>query len=130
MEPRRAHALVVVVFAAVVLGVVTRFGVDGDVPAVCMNPVRRDGLVVCDGVGDDIGAAAWMFGGKLDLNTADATALARIRGIGPSLANKIIAARALKGGFTSLADLDDVDGVGPKMLEKLSTAVEVKALPK
>ena len=99
MEPRRAHALVVVVFAAVVLGVVTRFGVDGDVPAVCMNPVRRDGLVVCDGVG-------------------------------PSLANKIIAARALKGGFTSLADLDDVDGVGPKMLEKLSTAVEVKALPK
>lgn len=66
-----------------------------------------------------------MFGGKLDLNTADANSLARIRGIGPSLANKIIAAREAKGGFVSIDDLDDVEGVGPKMLAKLADAVEV-----
>lgn len=130
MERRRARALLVVAVCAVVVGVVARVRLDGPAPAPCAQPAFRDGLVVCDGVGEPLGPAAWMFGGKLDLNTADANSLARIRGIGPSLANRIIAAREARGGFASLDDLDDVEGVGPKMLAKLADAVEVVTPPR
>ena len=125
VEHLRARALVAVVVFALAAGAFSRARLDGPVPAPCPSPALQDGIVVCDGAGEPLGASAWMFGGKLDLNTADANSLARIRGIGPSLANKIIAARDAKGSFTSLNDLDDISGVGPKMLAKLADAVEV-----
>jgi competence protein ComEA len=68
-----------------------------------------------------------LFNGKLDLNTADADSLARIRGIGPALANRIVAAREERGGFRSVSDLDDVDGIGPKLLERIAAEVDVLA---
>jgi competence ComEA-like helix-hairpin-helix protein len=58
----------------------------------------------------------------VNLNTATQEELETLPGVGPVLAGRIIAARANKP-FTSLADLDQVPGIGPKMLEKLGDRV-------
>lgn len=64
-------------------------------------------------------------GAKLNLNTATTAQLELLPGIGPSLAARIVAYRAANGRFTSIADLDKVDGIGPKTLERLSPLVTV-----
>lgn len=60
--------------------------------------------------------------GKVNLNTASQAELEALPGVGPSLAERIIAARQ-EAPFTSLSDLDRVSGVGPKLLKKLETQV-------
>ncbi len=127
MQQRRAAATVGLTTAAVLVGVLARVPWPGEVPAPCAQPARVGAAVVCDGRGEPLGAAAWLFNGKLDLNSADADSLARIRGIGPALANRIVAAREARGGFRSVSDLDDVDGIGPKLLERIAAEVDVLA---
>lgn len=60
--------------------------------------------------------------GKINLNTASQQELETLPGVGPKLAKNIIAARQKKP-FTSLEDLDQVSGFGPKLLEKISDRV-------
>ncbi len=57
----------------------------------------------------------------IDLNTADAETLTQIAGIGPALAERIIAARP----FKSLEDLRRVSGIGPSFLEQLRPHVSL-----
>jgi len=52
--------------------------------------------------------------GKVDLNTADATALETLDGIGPALAQRILDFRKKNGGFSSVNDLQNVAGIGDK----------------
>lgn len=59
---------------------------------------------------------------RINLNTATQAELESLPGVGPSLAKRIIAARQQKR-FTSLADFDQLNGVGPKLLEKLKDRV-------
>ncbi|MGD1712350.1 DUF655 domain-containing protein [Hydrocoleum sp. CS-953] len=59
---------------------------------------------------------------KINLNTATAEELETLPGVGPKLAERIIQTRKNKP-FKSLADLDQVSGIGPKMLDKLSDRV-------
>ena len=59
---------------------------------------------------------------KINLNTATAAELETLPGVGKKLAQRIIQARQNKP-FASLADLDQISGVGPKMLDKLSDRV-------
>jgi competence protein ComEA len=55
----------------------------------------------------------------VDINTADAVALdENITGVGPKLAEAIVAFREENGPFTSVDDLTRVKGIGPKMVEK------------
>ena len=58
-------------------------------------------------------------GGTVDLNTADATELQTLPGVGPATAEKIIAHRETVGPFTGLQDLDAVPGIGPATLDRL-----------
>lgn len=127
VQQQRAAATVALTAAALFVGVLARVPWPGEVPAPCAQPARVGAVVVCDGRGAPLGAAAWLFNGKLDLNTADADSLARIRGIGPALANRIVSAREERGGFRSVSDLDDVDGIGPKLLERIAAEVDVLA---
>jgi phosphatidylserine/phosphatidylglycerophosphate/cardiolipin synthase-like enzyme/predicted flap endonuclease-1-like 5' DNA nuclease len=60
--------------------------------------------------------------GQVNLNTATQAELEALPGIGPGLAQRIMAARQQQP-FTSLADLDRVSGVGPKLLQKLEPHV-------
>lgn len=63
--------------------------------------------------------------GLLDINTADATALESLPGIGPALAARILAYRAEHGAFQNIDDLDDVSGIGPALLAKIRPYITV-----
>jgi competence protein ComEA len=108
------------------MGVLSRLPPGGRPSTACPQPALRDGVVVCDGRGDDPGGRAWLLGRKLDVNTASAADLERIPGIGHALASRIVDERHRRGRFAHLTELDEVDGVGPKLLAKLATLVEVR----
>jgi competence ComEA-like helix-hairpin-helix protein len=63
----------------------------------------------------------------IDVNTADARELARLPGIGPELARRIIAEREDNGSFVSLIDLQRVKGIGPRKAAMLSGWIKFSA---
>jgi uncharacterized protein len=62
----------------------------------------------------------------VELNTASAPLLARVAGIGPSLAKKIVLYRNERGAFKSRRDLADVAGVGPRTFEQAAGFLRVR----
>jgi len=62
--------------------------------------------------------------GLIDLNHASAEELEELPGIGPSLAEKILAARA-EQPFGNLSDLERVSGIGSRTLERLRPFAKV-----
>ncbi len=63
-----------------------------------------------------------LTGEKLNINTATQAELEALPGIGTQLAQRIITARKQQP-FSSLEDLDQVSGIGDKLLEKLRDRV-------
>lgn len=61
----------------------------------------------------------------VNLNTASASELDRLPGIGPSLAKEIIAYRESHGAFAKVEDLLSVPGIGPAKLDALYGLVRV-----
>ena len=55
----------------------------------------------------------------VNLNTADAETLETLPGIGTVLAQRIIEHRTELGGFTSIQQLLDVEGIGNKTVENI-----------
>ena len=53
---------------------------------------------------------------RININTADAATLQSLPGIGEILAQRIIAYRNENGPFTSVYDLQNVEGIGSKKL--------------
>lgn len=62
-------------------------------------------------------------GGPVSLNSATAEQLDALPGIGPSLAQQIIAYRTAQGPFTSIDQLTEVPGIGPAKMEQLRPLV-------
>ena len=62
--------------------------------------------------------------GKININTATIDELKKINGVGDSKANSIIKYRETNGGFSSIEDLKNVDGIGEKMFEKMKDSIE------
>jgi len=60
---------------------------------------------------------------KININTADKNELTKIKGIGPSKADKIIAFREKVGKFEKKEDLLQIKGIGEKTLEKMSNQI-------
>lgn len=64
-------------------------------------------------------------GGRIDLNSADASALDTLPRIGPAIAERIVRWREEHGAFTSVDDLLAIPGIGEKMLAALRDLVTV-----
>jgi competence protein ComEA len=64
-------------------------------------------------------------GPKINLNTATVEQLDALDGIGPTMAQKILAYRQQHGGFRSVGELDQVPGIGEKRLAALKDLVTV-----
>jgi competence protein ComEA len=103
---------------------------EADPAAVNLAAVVADGQQIAVGVpgaatssaGTAAGSAA---GGPVNLNTATASDLDALPGIGPVLAQRIVSYRDQQGRFTSVEQLDDVPGIGPSIYDQLKTLVSV-----
>ncbi|MFF4876210.1 helix-hairpin-helix domain-containing protein [Micromonospora sp. NPDC000668] len=101
-----------------------------------LNPARKvtDGELIVVGVtpppvpGDAAGPAvggAAPAAGPLNLNTATLAQLDALPGVGPVLAQRILTHRDQHGGFKSVGDLRQVDGIGDARYEQLKDLVTV-----
>ncbi|MCB2203050.1 RNA-binding transcriptional accessory protein [bacterium] len=63
----------------------------------------------------------------VEVNTASATLLTHIAGIGPSLAENIVAHREEQGSFESRESIRDVPGMGPKTFQQAAGFLRTRA---
>ncbi|HEY1274258.1 MAG TPA: ComEA family DNA-binding protein [Thermoleophilaceae bacterium] len=90
--------------------------------------VPRRGAAAPGGAAGGAGAAganaAAAPGVKVSLGSATAEQLDGLDGIGPTLAQRIVEYRQAHGGFSSIDQLGEVEGIGEKRLEALREAVQ------
>jgi competence protein ComEA len=110
-------------------------GPRADLSAVNLAAKLEDGLQVvvpvrgaavgasgASGVSGPAGAAAG--GAKPSLGSATIEQLDQIDGIGPTLAQRIVEYRTQHGGFGSIGELREVEGIGAKRFETLHEALQ------
>jgi competence protein ComEA len=89
-------------------------------------PVLDGDHVQIPGPGEETAASVDGGGaGPISLNRADAAALETLPGVGPVLAERIIAHRESNGPFQSVDDLLEVPGIGEAKLASLRDLVTV-----
>ena len=100
-----------------------------DLQAVNLARPLSDGeqltVPVIGAAGEDGGDSTAAGDGLVDLNDAEQTELETLPGIGPALAQRIIAWREENGGFRSVEDLLAVSGIGDSVLAGLKDLVRV-----
>ena len=62
---------------------------------------------------------------QLDINSATWIEWMQLEGVGPALANRIVADRRLHGPFRAISDLQRVPGIGPQTLDRLRPALTI-----
>jgi len=75
--------------------------------------------------GTGSGSSSAGTGVKVNINTASETELETLPGIGPVTAGKIIAYRTDHGKFSTIDELQEVSGIGPKTMAQLEPYVTV-----
>ncbi len=91
----------------------------GDVPAGVSSPGAG-------GKGAAAAGAADASDGRIDLNTADAKLLKTLPGIGDVKAGAIIAFREAHGGFTSVEEVKQVDGIKDALFSQIEPLICVR----
>jgi competence protein ComEA len=86
--------------------------------------VGAPGAAAAGGADPDPAASSAAPAGRLNLNTASASELDALPGVGPVLAQRIVDHRK-QGPFTSVDQLDDVPGIGPARAAELAELVAV-----
>jgi competence protein ComEA len=81
------------------------------------------GVAPAAGVAGSLGSPSPSGETLVNLNTADQAALDTLPGVGPVTAEAILAWREDNGGFTSVDELLEVDGIGPATLEDIAPLV-------
>lgn len=69
--------------------------------------------------------ATGVFTDKVNINTASASELITLDGVGESTAAKIIAYRQANGSFASIEDIKKVSGIGDKKYEAIKDRITV-----
>lgn len=64
--------------------------------------------------------------GAVNINKANSAQLQTLHGIGPTKAQEIIKYRKAHGGFKTVDELVNVNGIGPKTLQKLKPQASVR----
>ncbi|TKR21919.1 ComEA family DNA-binding protein [Cellulomonas hominis] len=105
------------------LAAVVQDGAQIRVPAPGEEPVVVD--EAGGGAGAGGGGPAGAAGGAVDVNTAGGAELQTLPGIGPVLAERIVAWREANGPFASVDALLDVSGIGPAVLGQIRDLVRV-----
>lgn len=70
-------------------------------------------------------ASGNVSGGKVNINTASASELTSLKGVGEATAEKIVAYREANGPFKKPEDLKRVSGIGDKKFEAVKDAITV-----
>ena len=63
---------------------------------------------------------------KININTADSEELQKLKGIGPSIAERIINYRTSYGDYVTIEEIMEVKGIGEKTFEKIKEYICVK----
>jgi competence protein ComEA len=84
-------------------------------------PVRGESIAPVATEPGGVLAEVW----PININSADATRLEDLPGVGPATAAAIIAHRDQKGPFASVDQLADVRGIGPAKLDAIRALVTV-----
>lgn len=79
-------------------------------------------LGTLNGGGEEAGSGA-AGDGPLDLNTATQEQLESLPGVGPVMAGAILTWREEHGSFSSVEELQEISGIGPKTFTKLAPLV-------
>jgi competence protein ComEA len=85
------------------------------------SPAAAGGAAAAAGGASSVAAGAGQA--KLSLAQASQQQLEELDGIGPTLAKRILEYRDANGGFRSLGELKEVEGIGEKRFQSLSEAV-------
>jgi competence protein ComEA len=99
---------------------------DGQQVIVPRRGATAAGAASAPGAASSPGAASGgpgAAGPKVSLGSATVEQLDAIDGIGPTLAQRIVEYRQENGGFSSIDELRQVDGIGEKRFESLREAV-------
>jgi competence protein ComEA len=101
---------------------------EADVEALNLARILTDGeQIYVPAVGEDITLRPTSHTGSqtgpISLSRADQATLETLPGVGPALAERIIAFREKHGPFQAVSDLLAVSGIGPAILERLSDLV-------
>jgi competence protein ComEA len=125
----RTGALAVAALGLLGLGVLARGRWPDSAPALDCEPgaVRVvDGVAVCGEGATPSSAQQLLLGQKLDLNQVSESDLARVPGVGRSLARRLVQAREEKGRVASWDEVASVPGVGGARLETLQATTELR----
>lgn len=94
--------------------------------------LRANQLIVIpnnDNANNNIGSSSVSTGGSSDgiinINTATLSELQNITGVGEVKAQSIISYREKNGGFKSIEEIKNVDGIGDKTFEKIKDQISI-----
>jgi competence protein ComEA len=87
-------------------------------------PVAGAAGAVAPGAAGAAAPGAGAGAAKLSLSTATVEQLDQLDGIGPTLAQRIVDYRTQHGGFRSIGELREVEGIGEKRFESLKDALQ------
>ncbi|HEX2622999.1 MAG TPA: helix-hairpin-helix domain-containing protein [Phototrophicaceae bacterium] len=97
---------------------------NADLTRINLAAILRDGdQVYVPMIAETVVVATPNNGGLIYINTATQAEIETLPGVGPALAERIIAYRAEHGRIASLDELDSIEGIGPAMLEDLRPLV-------
>jgi len=84
---------------------------------------RKGAAPAAAGSGASGAAAPGAAAGPISLSSASAAQLESLDGVGPTLAQRIVQYRQVHGGFRSLDELRQVQGIGEKRFDALRKAI-------